>query len=82
MLYYSMWSGQDFFDDYKYVIDGPHLIKNATDLSKKFILNYTEGDLVKKFEDIFLPRSNLTVYEIVNYIWIFRSLIRRTKITI
>ena len=74
-----MWTGQDFLNDYEYIIEGPHLVKSPTDLTKKFILNYTEGDIVRKFEDIFLPRSNLNVKEIVNYVWIFRSLIRPTK---
>ena len=72
----SVWTGQDFVDDYAYVIDGPVLMRNATDFNQ-LKNEYTEADVVKQFDDIFLPRSNLTVLEIINLVWIFRSLIKK-----
>ena len=66
----------DFLDDHKYVIDGPVKVRNITDFSSQLVNNYKEEDVVDKFEEVFVPRSNLTVFEVINTIWILRSLYR------
>ena len=70
-----MWYGQDMIDDYAYAIDGPIIARNVTDLYN-LTNNYTDEEIVRQFEKIFLPRSNLSVYQIVNIIYIMRSLLK------
>ena len=77
---FSVWFGQDFEEDFKYAIDGPKNVRNLTDFSTQFRNNYTESDVVDKFEEIFLPKSNVSVFQVINIIWIFRSLYRIKEI--
>lgn len=73
---HSLWYGQDFFDDHKYAIDGPIVARNLTDFSSKLQHRYTEDEVTRKFEKIFLPQSDLLVHSIVNIIYIYRSMVR------
>ena len=73
---FSVWYGQDFFDDFKYAIEGPKIVRNITDLTTQFKNNYSESDVVDKFEETFLPKSNVSVLSVINIIWIFRSLFK------
>ena len=66
----------DMLDDHKYTIDGPVVVRNITDFSAQLQNSYEEDNVVDKFEEIFVPRSNLTVYMVVNCIWILRSIYR------
>ena len=61
--------------DYRHVIDGPIIARNASDL---YNLNndYRDEDIVMPFETIFLPQSNLNVYEIINLVYILRNLVQ------
>ena len=72
----SVWYGQEFVDDFKYAIDGPVLVRNPTDLYQ-LKNSYPETDVVRQFEDIFLPRSNLSVEEPINIIYVMRSLVEK-----
>ena len=63
-------------NDFKYTIDGPVLIRNITDFTGQLRNEYEESDVVDIFEDIFSTKSGLTVYEVINIVWIMRSLIK------
>ena len=54
-------------------------MRNITDFTRQFKKSYIEDDIVDRFEEIFMPKSNVAVLEIVNVIWILRSLYRRKK---
>ena len=79
LVTFSVWYGQDFFDDFKYAIDGPVLVRNVTDLTRELKNDYKESDVVDKFEEIFLPKSGTTVLQVINIVWILRSLFRWKK---
>ena len=66
----------DFEEDFKYAIDGPVFIRNITDFSSELKNNYKESDVVDRFEEIFLPKSSVSVLSVINIIWILRSLYR------
>ena len=68
----------DFVDDFAYAIDGPILARSPSDLYK-LLNNYPESEVVRQFENIFLPRSNLSVEEVINIIVIFRTLVKTRK---
>ena len=78
-MFFSVWFGQDFLDDHKYAIEGPEIVRNLTDFTSQFKKKYEESDIVDKFEEIFLPRSNVSVYEPINVIFILRSLYSKKK---
>ena len=54
-------------------------MRNITDFTRQFKNSYIEDDIVDRFEEIFTPKSNVVVLEVVNVIWILRSLFRRKK---
>ena len=64
---------QDFKDDYRYTIAGPEIVRNSLDLTP-LTKDFTAGDISDIFERVFLDQSNLSVYEVINLIFIFRSL--------
>ena len=63
-------------DDFKYTIDGPILVKNLVEFTTNLKNEYQESEVAEVFEGVFLDRSNLIVFEVINIIWILRSLIR------
>ena len=72
---FSVFFGMDFDDDYRYCLTPPLELRNPLDFSK--VPDFTENKVSKVFEDILSEKSGLTVYELINQIYIFRTLVKK-----
>lgn len=70
---FSVFFGMDFDDDYRYTLIEPLLLRNPLDFAK--VPNFSENKAAQVFENILGEKSGLTVYEVINLIFIFRTLI-------
>lgn len=71
---FSVFFGMDFDDDYRYTLTDPLLLRNPLDLSK--VPDFSENKASKVFENILGEKSGLTVFQVVNLIFIFRTLVK------
>jgi len=71
---FSVFYGQDFDDEHKYAITKPILLTSAVDLHQLPPV-FRKDKVNKLFERIFQKRSGLTVHEIVNSVYILRTLV-------
>ena len=67
--------GQTYDDDYKHVLPpGVILVKKTTDIGEN-IPSYKESDVSQIFDKIYMEKSELRCHEVVNLIYILRTLV-------
>lgn len=67
--------GQTYDDDYKHVLPpGVILVKKTTDIGEN-IPSYKESDVSQIFDKIYMEKSGLRCHEVVNLIYILRTLV-------
>lgn len=71
---FSLFYGQDFQDDFKHAIAGPFEIRNAMELSQ-IRMTFDETDVSDIFEKTFPHQSDVNVHEVVNVVYVFRTLV-------
>lgn len=73
---FSVFYGQDFDDDHKHVLPpGVIALKNLTDLTQKLPFTQSEEDVMDIFEKIYQDQSGVSVFEVVNTVWILRAVL-------
>ena len=69
-----MFYGQDFQDlSYRNAIAGPYIIRNPVDIAlvpSTFVFD----DIARLYEQLYADSSNITVHDVVNIVFIYRSL--------
>ena len=73
-IFYSLFYGQDFQDDYKHAIAGPYAVRNVLQLSQ-IPMTFDESDVSNIFEESFPHQSDVNVHQIVNLVYVFRTLV-------